>query len=62
MVVTAENLHDDKGPVILAVVWTLTGLTALMVVARVYIRVAMLRNFGGDDYLIVISMVRNCRY
>ncbi|KAJ5467431.1 hypothetical protein N7475_005183 [Penicillium sp. IBT 31633x] len=62
MVVTAENLHDDKGPVILAVVWTLTGLTALMVVARVYIRVAMLRNFGGDDYLIVISMILGLAY
>lgn len=58
MVVTAGNLHDDKGPKILAVLWTLTGLTAVMVVARVYIRLKLLRNFGLDDYLIVVSMVR----
>jgi hypothetical protein len=57
MVVTAENLHDDKGPKILAVLWTLTGLTTVMVIARVYIRLKLLRNFGTDDYLIVASMV-----
>lgn len=59
MVVTAENLHDDKGPKILAVLWTLTGLTTIMVIARVSIRLKLLRNFGMDDYLIVVSMVRN---
>lgn len=59
MAVTAENLHDDKGPKILAVLWTLTGLTTVMVIARVYIRLKLLRNFGMDDYLIVASMVRN---
>ncbi|KAJ5774225.1 hypothetical protein N7457_009121 [Penicillium paradoxum] len=62
MVVTSENLHDDKGPKILAVIWTLTGLTALMVIARVYIRVFMLRNFGVDDYLIVASMISGIAY
>lgn len=59
MAVTAENLHDDKGPKILAVLWTLTGLTTVMVIARVYIRLKLLRNFGMDDYLIVASMVRH---
>ena len=59
MAVTAENLHDDKGPKILAVLWTLTGLTTVIVIVRVYIRLKLLRNFGMDDYLIVISIVRN---
>jgi hypothetical protein len=59
MAVTAENLYDDKGPTILAVLWTLTGLTTMMVIARVYIRLAVLRNFGVDDYLIVMSTVRD---
>lgn len=59
MAVTAENLHDDKGPKILAVLWTLTGLTTVIVIARVYIRLKLLRNFGVDDYLIVASIVRN---
>ncbi|KAJ5163102.1 uncharacterized protein N7500_004932 [Penicillium coprophilum] len=62
MAVTAENLHDDKGPKILAVLWTLTGLTAIMVVARVYIRLKVLRNFGMDDYLIVLSMIMGLAY
>lgn len=61
MAVTAANLHDDKGPKILAVLWTLTGLTTVMVIARVYIRLKLLRNFGMDDYLIVASMVRNLK-
>ena len=59
MAVTAENVHDDKGPKILAVLWTLTGITTLMVIARIYIRLRVLRNFGMDDYLIVVSMVRD---
>lgn len=59
MAVTAENINDDKGPKILAVLWTLTALTTMMVMARIFIRVRMLKNFGIDDYLIVISMVRH---
>ncbi|KAJ5557916.1 hypothetical protein N7513_003502 [Penicillium frequentans] len=62
MVVTAENLSDDKGPKVLAVVWTLTSLTLLMVVARVFIRLKMLKNFGFDDYLIVVAMALGLAY
>lgn len=62
MAVTQENLNDDKGPKILAVLWTLTGLTTLIVSARIFIRLRMLKNFGIDDYLIVISMVMGLAY
>lgn len=62
MAVTQENLNDDKGPKILAVLWTLTGLTTLIVSARICIRLRMLKNFGIDDYLIVISMVMGLAY
>ncbi|KAJ5551456.1 hypothetical protein N7535_000594, partial [Penicillium sp. DV-2018c] len=62
MAVTAENLHDDKGPAILAVLWALTGFTTIMVIARVYIRLAVLRNFGVDDYLIVVSTLLGLTY
>ncbi|CAG8898115.1 unnamed protein product [Penicillium egyptiacum] len=62
MAVTAENLYDDKGPKILAVLWTLTGLTTVMVIARVYIRIKLLRNFGMDDYLIVASIILGLAY
>ncbi|KAJ5221642.1 uncharacterized protein N7469_010529 [Penicillium citrinum] len=62
MALTAENENDDKGPKILAVIWTLTTLTLLMVTARIFIRLKMLKNFGIDDYLIVVSMVLSLAY
>lgn len=62
MAVTAENLNDDKGPRILAVLWTLTGLTALIVIARMFIRLRLLKNFGIDDYLIAVAMVMSFAY
>lgn len=49
--------NDDKGPRILGVLWSLTGFTALIVMARVYIRLAVVRSFGLDDYLIVLGIV-----
>lgn len=52
-----KDVSDNRGPEILAVVWTLTGLTTIMVVARIYIRSALLRNLGLDDYLIAIPSV-----
>ncbi|KAI9926251.1 hypothetical protein ASPWEDRAFT_115636 [Aspergillus wentii DTO 134E9] len=62
MALTEANASDDKGPKILAVLWTLTGLTAIMVIARLFIRSKMLRNMGLDDYLIAVSMVLGLGY
>lgn len=62
MVVTKENMNDDKGPKILSVLWILTALTTLIVTARIFIRLRMLRNFGVDDYLIVVSVVMSLAY
>lgn len=62
MAVTVENENDDKGPKILAVLWTLTALTFCMVTARIFIRLKMLKSFGIDDYLIIISMVMGLAY
>ncbi|KAL1991451.1 hypothetical protein VTN49DRAFT_4759 [Thermomyces lanuginosus] len=52
------DLTEDKGPRILAVVWALTGVTTLIFSARVYIRLAWLRNFGLDDHLVLLGMVQ----
>lgn len=41
----------------MAVLWALTGFTTLLVAARVYIRLVMLRSFGLDDWLIVFGMI-----
>lgn len=62
MAVTEKNMNDDKGPKILSVLWVLTALTTVMVVARIYIRLRMLKSFGVDDYLIVASMVMGLAY
>lgn len=62
MAVTKENMNDNKGPRILSVLWVLTALTTLMVIARIFIRLRMLKNFGVDDYLIVVSMVMSLAY
>lgn len=35
----------------------MTGLTLVMVISRLYIRAAVLRNMGSDDWLIAASMV-----
>lgn len=58
MAVQAGHPSDDKGPKILTVLWVLTGLTTVIVTARMYIRIILLRNIGIDDYLIAVSLVR----
>lgn len=62
MAVTEQNLDDNKGPKILSVLWILTALTTVIVAARIYIRLHMLKNFGVDDYLIAVSMVMGLTY
>lgn len=62
MVVTAENLNQDKGPKILAVLWTLTALATLTVAARIFIRLRMLKAFGIDDYLIIVAIILGLAY
>ncbi|KAJ5237748.1 hypothetical protein N7489_007839 [Penicillium chrysogenum] len=47
----------EKGPEMMAVMWTMTALATLLVIARLCIRQRMLRNFGFDDWLIGASMI-----
>ncbi|PLB54041.1 hypothetical protein P170DRAFT_504869 [Aspergillus steynii IBT 23096] len=56
MAVQAGHPSDNKGPKILSVLWSLTGLTTIVVIARMYIRFVLLRNVGSDDYLISVSL------
>lgn len=56
-VLHARGENDDKGPLTMAVCWTLTAFTTLVVMARLYIRQWVLHNPGLDDWLIVVSMV-----
>ena len=53
-------VRDDEvnnGTSMIAIVGTFTGLSALFVAARLYVRIRLLRNLGLDDYLIVLAMV-----
>ncbi|GAB1211926.1 hypothetical protein ATERTT37_001050 [Aspergillus terreus] len=48
---------QDQGPALLVVIWTLTGITTVMVAVRLFIRTKIIRNLGLDDWLIAFSMV-----
>jgi predicted O-methyltransferase YrrM len=50
-----EDVSNGAG--IIAVVGTFTGISALFVAARLYVRIKLMRTIGLDDYLIVLAMV-----
>ncbi|KAE8395915.1 hypothetical protein ETB97_006701 [Aspergillus alliaceus] len=52
----SANSNLNKGPRILAVIWALSTITFLVVGARLYIRVYLIRNAGIDDYIILGSL------
>lgn len=55
---SAEYLAENKSANILAPMWTLSMLTTSIVMARIYIRVKIVKNVGLDDWVIVVGMVR----
>jgi hypothetical protein len=56
-ILTPEYLsYDNKGE-ILSITGTFTAIAFVVVLARIYVRAFMLRVFGPDDYIIVLSMV-----
>ncbi|KAM0715777.1 hypothetical protein Q7P37_008291 [Cladosporium fusiforme] len=59
MSATPDDRSDasGRGAQIIATVGTLTGISALFVAARIYVRFRMMRHLGLDDYLILLSMV-----
>lgn len=56
--ITDAPQTGNKGPEMMAVMWSMTTLAMLLVIARLCVRQRMLRNFGFDDWLIGASMVR----
>lgn len=55
--ITDAPKTGNKGPQIMAVMWSMTTLATFLVIARLCVRQRMLRNFGFDDWLIGASMV-----
>lgn len=52
-----NNDNGDRGDRIVAIVGSLTGITAAFVGARLYVRYRMLRSIGLDDSLIILALV-----
>lgn len=55
---SAAYLKENKSANILAPMWALTMITTGTVIARVYIRVKIVKNMGLDDWVIMVGMVR----
>lgn len=57
-VLPGAGLPDvNHGPEILGACITMTAVALLLVGTRMYVRVAMIRSVGWDDYFIVAAMV-----
>jgi hypothetical protein len=57
---TIDRRSDDDGVssgTTITIVGSLTGISALFVAARLYVRIKLMRAIGLDDYLIVLAMV-----
>ncbi|EED19712.1 conserved hypothetical protein [Talaromyces stipitatus ATCC 10500] len=52
-----EWLAENKGANILAPMWALTMITTSTVIARIYIRVKIVKNVGFDDWAIVVGLI-----
>lgn len=50
-------MTDDKGPMIIAVCWTFTGLALVFVGFRLFVRAVVHGKLGHDDYWIILSSV-----
>lgn len=53
----AANCTEDRGPLLLAVGWTLLGLAVLTVATRIYFRSNLRHGINWDDHFVVASLV-----
>ncbi|KAI2632713.1 hypothetical protein GGS26DRAFT_557177 [Hypomontagnella submonticulosa] len=47
---------DDLGPAVLSVAWVFAGISILIVAARFYVRIWIVRKLGIDDYIILLTL------
>ena len=52
----SQNDHD-RGPELLAILWTFTSLAILFVGLRIFVRIRLIRETGLDDGLVLLSAV-----
>lgn len=59
---TAEELaalpHDDRGPAIVAVHWSMTSLATMFLGLRLYCKTLTKRRLWWDDWLLILAWVR----
>lgn len=49
--------YSSRQPEILAILWTFTGLSLIVVLLRVVLRSRIIRSAGKDDFVVGLSMV-----
>ncbi|KAL8364867.1 hypothetical protein RB595_003918 [Gaeumannomyces hyphopodioides] len=54
---TAEFLAEDKGPSVIAALWTFATLATVFVALRCYVRISVKKVFGVDDGCVVLALV-----
>jgi hypothetical protein len=52
-----EFLAESQGPTVKAVMWLMSGLAAVFVMLRLYVRLHLKRVFGWDDLIAVVAVV-----
>lgn len=52
-----SSLNVDKGPAVLTSVWAVSVTACVFVIARLLVRLRILKKAGWDDGLISLSMV-----
>lgn len=52
-----SDLGVDKGPAVLTSVWAVSATACVFVIARLLVRLGILKKAGWDDGLITFSMV-----
>lgn len=54
---TAEYIAYTNSPTLMAQSGTIFGFSAAVVTLRIYVRLAMVKAFGKDDFFMLIAMV-----
>lgn len=47
----------SRGPELLAIFGTGTGVAAILVILRLWVRIRILRKVGADDWILFVSLV-----
>ncbi|KAK2750411.1 hypothetical protein FQN57_003891 [Myotisia sp. PD_48] len=57
-----QNREEDRGPALLAIMWSFTAFSFLVVVVRLYVRLILIRKTGADDWIIFVSTLLGLTY